>query len=81
MSGVEATMIEQLLTAEVMAAVDPALEGLGIEAPERARESFTGYLSWVQPFGSTAGPFEGIGGAAVTDFRLTMGSTPFNALS
>ena len=76
MTGAEAKMIEQLLTPEVMASVDPALAGLGIATPERTRETFTGCLTWVTMFGSTTGPFKGIGGAAMTTFRLTVVHSP-----
>ncbi|GAA4034938.1 hypothetical protein GCM10023063_19010 [Arthrobacter methylotrophus] len=76
MSGVEKIMIDRLLTPEVMAAVDPVLAALGLEAAERERESFVDCLTWIQMFGSTAGPFHGIGGAAMTHFRLTVVHSP-----
>lgn len=76
MTGLEAKMIDRLLTPEVMAAVDPALAGLGIEDSERTLELFTGCITWVTMFGSTTGPFKGIGGAAMTDFRLTVVHSP-----
>lgn len=28
------------------------------------------YCSWVETFGSTAGPFKGVGGCAMTSFRM-----------
>lgn len=76
MSGTEATMIDQLLTPEVMSHVDPAPAELGLEAPERDRESFSECLTWVTMFDSTTGPFKGVGGAAMTDFRLTVVHSP-----
>jgi hypothetical protein len=76
MSGVEEILIDHLLTPEVMAAVDPALAGLGFDAAQREREVFTEYLTWIQMFGSTIGPFQGIGGAAMTNFRLTVVHSP-----
>lgn len=76
MSAIETTMIDTLLTPEVMAAVEPALARLGLETVSRARASFTNCVTWIEMFGSTAGPFSGIGGAAMTSFRLTVVHSP-----
>lgn len=70
------SVIEELLSPGVMAVVDPALAELGIHPLARAREVFTRHQSWVELFGSTAGPFLGVGGAAMTNFRLTVVHSP-----
>lgn len=76
MSALQARIIAQLLTPEVMAAVDPALAGLGLDAPSRDRATFSECVTWVTMFGSTAGPFGGVGCAAMTTFRLTVVHSP-----
>lgn len=63
-TGVEKAIAEHLLTDTVAAhlagyghLVDPALAT---------------WRSWSQPFESTAGPWRGIGGQAITDFQVTV---------
>jgi hypothetical protein len=45
--------------------VGPDLDGTGLE-------SFRNVASWKTWYGSTAGPFPGVGGAAMTWFRMTI---------
>lgn len=74
MSAVDAKLIDQLLTPEVMSAVNPALASLGIEP--QGREQFSEGIAWIHIFGSTAGPFGGVGCAAITNFRMTAVHSP-----
>ena len=50
--------------------VAAALAAQGL--PAFRAEDFTGIESWTSMFGSTTGPYGGIGGAAMTNFRLAV---------
>jgi hypothetical protein len=70
MSELEQKLIAQILTPEVQGKVAAALAAQGL--PEFRVEDFTGIDSWTSLFGSTTGPYGGIGGAAITNFRLVV---------
>ena len=68
-----AEAIDALLTEDVEARVMEALAAgvPGVREHAFAREALTGLHSTLRLYGSTAGPFGGIGGAAMTTFRMT----------
>lgn len=72
-----AEAIDALLTDEVEARVMEALAAgvPGVREPF-VREALTGLHSTLRLYGSTAGPFGGIGGAAMTTFRMTVVYSP-----
>ena len=63
--GVEQVIAEHLLTAKVLEYLAPA------GAPT-VREDDLIWHSWPQMFGSTIGPWNGFGGAAMTLFQVTV---------
>jgi hypothetical protein len=74
MSAAEGDLIAELLTPDAEARVSAALAAQGLGVFDRGL--FTGVTSWTTMFGSTTGPFHGIGGAAMTSFLLTVVYSP-----
>ncbi len=74
MSAAGRDLVTELVTPDVEAKVGAALaaQELGIFD----RRSFSEVTSWTTMFGSTTGPFGGIGGAAMTNFLLTVVYSP-----
>ena len=64
-TGVEQVIAQHLLT-------DPVLEHLLQAGEVTVDERTLTWRSWPQTFPSTAGPWGGIGGAAMTDFQVTV---------
>jgi hypothetical protein len=70
MSELKERLIRGILTPEVQEKVAAALAARGL--PAFRAEDFTGIESWRSMFGSTTGPYGGIGGAAMTIFRFAV---------
>lgn len=70
MSELKERLIRGILTPDVQEKVTAALAAHGL--PAFRAEDFTGIESWTSMFGSTAGPYGGIGGAAMTSFRFVV---------
>lgn len=64
-TGVEQAIAEHLLTGKVF---EHLLQAGEVTVHEDALQ----WRSWPQTFPSTAGPWGGIGGAAMTDFQVTV---------
>lgn len=64
-AGVEQVLAEHLLT-------DTVLEHLLRAHEVTVYQDALRWRSWPQTFPSTAGPWGGIGGAAITDFQVTV---------
>ena len=64
-TGVEQVIAEHLLTG-------PVLEHLVAAGEPSVDEGALVWRSWPQTFESTAGPWNGIGGAAMTQFQVTV---------
>lgn len=65
-------LIRRLLTPQVLAEAGKGFRELKLLRAELDASPFTDVESWAEMFGSTAGPWGGIGGAAMTTFRMTM---------
>lgn len=66
-------LIRRLLTPQVLAEAGKAFRELKLlPTAELDASPFTDVESWAELFGSTTGPWGGIGGAAMTTYRMTM---------
>jgi hypothetical protein len=69
MSALKRRLIAEILTPDVRRVVAAAVaQGL----PDFRVADFTEIDSWTTMYGSTTGPYGGIGGAAMTNFRLAV---------
>lgn len=65
-------LIRRLLTPHVLAEAGKGFREIKLLQSDLDPEPFTDVESWVEMFGSTSGPWGGVGGAAMTTFRMTM---------
>lgn len=65
-------LVRRLLTPQVLAEAGKGFQELKLLHGGLDPEPFTDVESWAEMFGSTSGPWGGVGGAAMTTFRMTM---------
>jgi hypothetical protein len=65
-------LIRRLLTPQVLEEAGKGFRELKLLHGNLDPSPFTDVESWAEIFGSTAGPWGGVGGAAMTTFRMTM---------
>lgn len=65
-------LIRRLLTPQVLAEAGRGFRELRLLPGELDPAPFTDVESWAELFSSTSGPWGGIGGAAMTTYRMTM---------
>lgn len=65
-------LIRRLLTEQVLDEAGKGFRELGLIQSGLDPAPFSDVESWVELFGSTSGPWGGMGGAAMTTFRMTM---------
>lgn len=65
-------LIRRLLTPQVLEEAGKGFRELKLLHGPLDPSPFTDVESWAEIFGSTTGPWGGIGGAAMTTFRMTM---------
>ena len=65
-------LVRRLLTPQVLKEAGKGFQELKLLHGSLDPEPFTDVESWAEMFGSTSGPWGGVGGAAMTTFRMTM---------
>jgi hypothetical protein len=74
MSGLKSQLIDEILTPVTEERITAALATLDLGSFNR--EDFTELVPWTEWFGTTGGPYPGVSGAAMTEYRLAIIHSP-----